>query len=161
MKTEAQIEDMAIALLKHLAPNMYIGKGLIQFTLEDAKESIRFIQKGLSDRAHNTDTTSDLRMLIVNRDRGLGKTTEAVKQAHRTGAYIIVKDRPRAVECMQLAEELHLNIRFPITFGEFLDSRLKGSYINNIVIDDADELFLSLFRGLDIEMITMNIKDVR
>jgi hypothetical protein len=108
----------------------------------------------------NSDT-SDLRMKIVNRDRGLGKTIETVKQAHRTGAYIIVKDRPRALECMRMAEELSLNIRFPVTFNEFLDSRMRGSHVRNIVIDDADDLFLSLFRGLHIEMITMNIKDAR
>lgn len=105
--------------------------------------------------------TSDLKMKLVNRDRGLGKTTEAVKQAHRTGAYIIVKDRRRALYCMQIAEELHLNIRFPVTFEEFLHSRMRGSHVRNIVIDDADDFFLSLFRGFRIEMVTMNIKDAR
>lgn len=100
-------------------------------------------------------------MKIVNLDRGEGKTTAAIKQAHETGAYIIVKSREEAHYTMRMAEELHLNIRFPVTFEEFLNSRMRGSHVRNIIIEDAERLFLSLFNGFEIEMVTLNIKDAR
>jgi len=102
-------------------------------------------------------------MKIVNLDRGEGKTTKAIEQAHKTGAYIICKNRNEAHYIMAMAKEKDLNIRFPITFEEFLHSGMRGSHVRNIIIEDAERLFLSLFENkrLEIEMITMNIKDAR
>lgn len=47
LKTEQEIEALANQLLKHLAPNCYIGHGLSRFDLEDAKSAILFIQQDL------------------------------------------------------------------------------------------------------------------
>ena len=100
-------------------------------------------------------------MKIYNLDRGEGKTTKAIEQAHKTGAYIICKNREEAVRTMRMAEENGLNIRFPITFDEFLGTRMRGSLVKNVIIEDAERLFLSLFQGLEVEMVTLNVKDAR
>lgn len=95
---------------------------------------------------------------IVNRPRQAGKTTEAIKKAHETGAYIICKNREMAQWISHRAEEMGTPIRFPITWEEFLSSdKMKSSYVKNVVIDNADDLFLSMFTGLKIEMITLDM----
>jgi hypothetical protein len=101
-------------------------------------------------------------MQIVNKARAMGKTTEAIKKAHETGAYMICLDRQEALRLSKQAEDMNMPIRFPVTWEEFLHSgKLKGSHVRNVVIDNADEIFLRMFSGLKIEMITLDIKNER
>jgi len=94
-------------------------------------------------------------MKIICKARGEGKTTDAVKVAIETGAYLIVRDR-RAVE--YLSRE-YPDLRFPITFDEFLRGEsVRGSFVKNFVIDDADEFirYVCAMKGaMQIDAITL------
>jgi len=64
-----------------------------------------------------------------------------VEIANEMGAYLIVRDRQAA---KRLSEQTN---RFPVTFEELLDSRMEGSRVRNIVIDDADEFLRRICGG--------------
>jgi hypothetical protein len=85
-----------------------------------------------------------------------GKTTECIKQAHKSGAYIVVINREEALRVSQYAEEIGCPVRFPVTFQELLKTGMKGSFVRNIVIDNGDMILERLFSGLKIEMMTVN-----
>lgn len=84
--------------------------------------------------------------------RGKGQTTEAVRIAKETGAYLIVRDKNTAIRISQQERDL----RFPVTFNELIVSRMKGSAIKNIVIDDVEDLknilLNSLTAGFDVTL---------
>ena len=94
-------------------------------------------------------------MRLLNTGRMMGKTTEAIKVAHKTGAYIIVPTRADALRVMGMAEGMALNIRFPITIDEYLRYGMDGSFVRNIVIDDLDRIIDRIFSGLTIEIATI------
>lgn len=75
---------------------------------------------------------------------------EAIKLANETGAYLIVHSHDEAVRLAPLCN------RFPVTFDEFLDNRMRGSHVRNIVIDQADMLIQRIASGLTIEGITLD-----
>ena len=68
--------------------------------------------------------------------RGEGQTTKAVELAKDTKAYLIVRDHKAA---QRLSAE-NPELRFPITFEELIQTKMKGSYVREIVIDDVEDL---------------------
>ena len=93
-------------------------------------------------------------MKLLWSGRRAGKTTKAILLAHETGAYLIVINREEALRVSKLADAMDKPIRFPVTIEEFLHGGMKGSYVRNLVIDNADEIFNRIFDGFEIEMIT-------
>lgn len=83
-----------------------------------------------------------------------GKTMEAIRIAARTGAYMIVANMDEAGRVADLAQSMGLEVRFPITFDEYLRSRMAGSRVRNVVIDNADEFLRRVFPGLTIDAAT-------
>ena len=95
-------------------------------------------------------------MEIILMDKGAGKTAELIRRSAETGFYILTKDLARARSVVKQAREMGLNIPFPITVAEYMrSSGLRGSYIKNIYIDDADDILLALFGRVNIEAITI------
>ena len=90
-------------------------------------------------------------MKTILNGRHKGKTTKAVRRAIKTGAYLVVRSHARAVEL----SEAHPKLRFPITYSDLLSNKLAGSYVRNIVIDDADDLLRHMLPGIAIEAITI------
>lgn len=90
-------------------------------------------------------------MIIEHSGRRMGKTTKAVKLANETGAYLIVPNKHQA---QQVSKEHKLD-RYPITIHEFLADKMKGSFVRNVVIDNADMVLEQIFNGLKIEGITL------
>lgn len=82
-----------------------------------------------------------------------GKTTELIKMAEATGAYIIVSNQKRAHDLFMFAESLGYKIPYPVPFEQC--RRVKRTFVKNILIDDADELLSMLFPGMTIDAITM------
>ena len=84
--------------------------------------------------------------------RGEGQTTEAVRLAKEKSAYLIVRDRKTAHRLSQQ----HPELRSPITFLELMDTRMRGSFIKDIVIDDVEYfkymLFCSITAGLNVTL---------
>ena len=88
-------------------------------------------------------------MKIIGTERGKGKTTEAVKIANDTGAYLVVHNQD---EVTRLSTKCN---RFPITYDELLDGHMKGSFVRNIVIDNIEMFIQRICPGLTIEAITI------
>lgn len=88
-------------------------------------------------------------------EKGSGKTTAVIEQAHETGAYIIVISDDEARRVAVLAEEMGKSIRYPVTIGEFLRGGMRGSRVKNIIIDNLDLMIRRICAGLDVELITM------
>ncbi len=88
---------------------------------------------------------------LIHRARRGGKTTEAVKLAIQTGAYLIVPNRN---EALRLSKEFP-ELRFPITWNEFLQSRMQGSFVRKVVIDNLDQCIQQMF-PFTIEAVTMS-----
>ena len=95
-------------------------------------------------------------MNIELRSRRAGKTTAAIHKAAETKAYIIVPTEQDKRRIVLQAEDMGVNIRHPVTLHEFLNDRMRGSWVRNVVIDDADRFLETLFEGLKIEMATIN-----
>ena len=94
-------------------------------------------------------------MKKIIRPRQAGKSSELIRIAEETNAYIIVATRARAVCLADLAQKQGRNILFPVTWGEYERSRFKGSYVRRILIDDADAVLEQVFKEVTIDAITM------
>lgn len=66
--------------------------------------------------------------------RRFGKTTRAIEIVNKRGGYLVVTDRKQAIDANAKTE------RFPITFDELLKTKMRGSFVRNIVIDNFDVL---------------------
>ena len=54
------------------------------------------------------------------------------------------------------AQSMGLNIPYPVTVEEYMRSGFRGSFINSILIDDADDVLSQVFSNVRIETITMS-----
>lgn len=99
-------------------------------------------------------------MNIIYKGRGKGKTTELIKMSAEKNLYILVADRNRQREVFNLARDLNMNILFPITIEEYFKSnKLKNSFVNTILIDDADDILQQIFNTVVIDTITITDKE--
>ena len=99
-------------------------------------------------------------MNIIYNGRGKGKTTELIKMSAEKNLYILVANRNSQREVFELARDLNLNIPFPITVEEYFTSgKLRGSFINTILIDDADDILQQIFNTVIIDTITITDKE--
>ncbi|WP_205135144.1 hypothetical protein [Virgibacillus halotolerans] len=73
--------------------------------------------------------------------RNCGKTTELIKISHEDQKYIVCSDRRRVEHVSRLARQMNLDIPFPIAVDEL---PLKGEYIKDVLVDDIEDVFLSL-----------------
>lgn len=94
-------------------------------------------------------------MKIIMLERGKGKTTELVKMSAETQTYILTATKQNVRHICQIADDLGLNIPYPITVNEYLDGKLKESFIKSILIDDVDCVLRSIFNTVQIDAITL------
>ena len=96
---------------------------------------------------------------ILQGGRRSGKTLALIQESARTGIYIMVANRERALQLSNQAREMGYNIPFPVTIQEWLQSpnRFSGSIIRRegIYIDDVDDVFRTIFWPLKINAVTM------
>jgi len=93
-------------------------------------------------------------MNVIHLKKGEGKTVEAIKIAHDTYSYLVVKDMERATKVYHYAIENGYQIPFPIKFETFLNKKYHGKGIKGFVIDDAD-LLLSKMVNVPLKAITL------
>lgn len=87
-----------------------------------------------------------------------GKTTELIKKSAETGMYIVTANRQMVNHTAKMAADMGLNIPYPIAFQDFLDAReniIRSSFIDKVLIDDADLCLQSIFGRIEIDTITM------
>ena len=95
-------------------------------------------------------------MIKIFRPRQQGKTTDLIKLSEATGHYILVADRKRADCVFQMAEKMGCHILTPVTVIDYFRTHgFAGSYIKDILIDDADAVLRMVFDKVNIEAITM------
>lgn len=93
-----------------------------------------------------------MRVFISRKD----KTTISIKEANKRGAYLVVKDTREASRVHRIAIDMGVNILFPITFNDILNDKMKGSFVRNIVIDNADMFIKKACDGLYVDLITLD-----
>lgn len=98
-------------------------------------------------------------MKVIMLERGKGKTTELVKISAETQTYILTATKQNVEHICQIADDLGLNIPYPITVNEYLNGKLRGSFIKNILIDNADCVLQSIFNTVQIDAITLTGED--
>ena len=95
-------------------------------------------------------------MIKIIKGRREGKTTELIKMSHYTNTYILVANRDRVDEISNMAREMKLDIPFPVTVDEYFSSHgFQGSFIRNILIDDAEDVLKTVFSRVIIDAITL------
>lgn len=77
-------------------------------------------------------------MKIYSGGRHNGKTTKLIIDAELHDRVILVWDRQRAKTIEEMARAMGRSIRQPITFEDLKRSRLMGSYVRKLLIDDAE-----------------------
>lgn len=83
-------------------------------------------------------------MKIISLPRRAGKTTAAIKEAAKTGKYILVLNKQQAKCVFTQAQSLGLHILFPITIDEVLKSR--DLPIKEVIVDEAGVILEYLIR---------------
>lgn len=80
-------------------------------------------------------------MKIYRRDRRTGKTTQLIKESHDKWRYIICANHQRAGEISKLAQQMGLDIPFPITVGEL---PIRSQFIKQVLVDDVEDVLQSM-----------------
>lgn len=91
----------------------------------------------------------------IIKPRQTGKTTDLIKISEKTGTYILTADRIRAGYVFNMAQEQNRNIPFPVALWDYQRTGFRGSFINHILIDDADAVLQELFKTIQIDALTM------
>jgi hypothetical protein len=92
--------------------------------------------------------------MIIGGSRGCGKTTEMIKIAHEEDLYIVCGSKQRVKHIADLAREMELNIRFPVSVSEL---PLKSNYIKRVLVDDIEDV-LSYFLGKPIHTASTSLE---
>lgn len=77
-------------------------------------------------------------MEVYAKPRQRGKTTDLIKLAAEEFLYIVCIDRAEAYRVAQAAEEMELDIPFPLTWGEFINHQYYDPGVRGFVIDNLD-----------------------
>ena len=94
-------------------------------------------------------------MKKIIKPRQAGKTTDLIEISEKTGVYILTANRNRAECVFRMAQEQNRNIPFPVTLWDYQKTGFRGSFINHILIDDAEAVLQELFRTVQIDALTM------
>ena len=88
--------------------------------------------------------------------KGCGKTTMLLEYSDNTGKYILTANERTKSMLKHQAKDLGFNIPEPVTVNEYFSSgKLKGSYIKDVLIDDADMVLQQVFDTVNISIMTM------
>lgn len=94
-------------------------------------------------------------MKKIIKPRGKGKTTELIKLSAKTNTYILVANKKRRKQLMELAYSMNVIIPYPVTIDDYMRTQFRGSFIKNILIDDAEDVLQSIFYTVVIDAITI------
>ena len=99
-------------------------------------------------------------MKVIYKGRGEGKTTKLIEESAQTGIYILCANRSAAQNIFNQAHDLNLNIPFPVTVEEYFRTHgFRGSFIREVLIDDADLVLQTVFDQVRIDEISLTNPD--
>lgn len=90
-------------------------------------------------------------MDLILKPRQAGKTTELIKMSNKEWLYIICCNKQRVEHISKMAQNMGLDIPYPISLGEL---PLRSPYIKKVLIDDADDVLTYLI-GKEIKAISI------
>ena len=104
-------------------------------------------------------------MKIIIGGRQTGKTTQLIKEAADRDGFIVTWSRDRAAQIFKMADDLGVNIRYPISIHDLMRCGLRGSYITTLYIDDAERMLSQImYEGTSgrghVEAITINLVEL-
>lgn len=79
-------------------------------------------------------------MKIYSGGRQNGKTAKLISYAEKYGYAILVRDRQAAEYIENTAHKMGARIRQPITLADLKRSKLRGSFVRGILIDNAEQV---------------------
>ena len=94
-------------------------------------------------------------MKIIYEKGCSGKTTQLIHISHEKNMYIMTTDKKRADNIFKKARKMGIYIPYPVTLADYMQGRLQGTHIREILIDDADDILKRIFYDLYIDTITM------
>ncbi len=88
--------------------------------------------------------------------RRTGKTTQLINLSAENGRYILVRNMQEASQIAKLANELGVNIPYPITVQEIVVGKLEGSSVlrDGLYVDNALDVLEQI---LGTEIVTASI----
>lgn len=98
-------------------------------------------------------------MKVITRPRQGGKTTEVIKLASRTYAYIICPDRQQVQHVASLARKMGVDIPFPLTWREFLEKQYYGAGIKGGFVIDNLDMCLQQMTPVEIHGVSLNASE--
>jgi hypothetical protein len=80
-------------------------------------------------------------MKLIVGDRQSGRTSDLIRaaaddEAHGLCVYIVCHSQEECFRIAREAEQMELNVRFPITYDEFLHRSYSGVNIDKLYIDN-------------------------
>lgn len=104
-------------------------------------------------------------MKIIVGGRRTGKTTALLKEAAENNAVIVTTDKHRAEILFNQARDLGLSIRMPVSLQDLKRSRLAGSFVNSLYIDEAEYVLAHLLGDMTggrghLDAITINLAEL-
>ena len=104
-------------------------------------------------------------MKIIVGGRRTGKTTALLKEAAEHNAVIVTTDKHRAEILFNQARDLGLSIRMPVSLQDLKRSRLAGSFVNSLYIDEAEYVLAHLLGDMTggrghLDAITINLAEL-
>ena len=94
-------------------------------------------------------------MKIIYEKGCSGKTMQLIHISHEKNIYIMAADAKRADIIFKKARKIGIYIPYPVTLQDYMQGRLQGTQIREILIDDADDILKKIFYDLCIDTITM------
>lgn len=82
-------------------------------------------------------------MRVVVAERGSGKTDNMIALAAFHKSYIVCPTHDDAQRIWLRSQQLNENIRFPISWREFINRRYYAMGVENFIIDDLDRCIQS------------------
>lgn len=86
--------------------------------------------------------------------KGFGKTYQLIKKSAESGDYIVCHSQDECSRIQSEAYKLKINIRFPITYEEFINKRYHVNGVSGFLIDNV-EMFLQSLTQVPINAITL------
>jgi len=96
---------------------------------------------------------------VVTAPRQAGKTTQAIKKAAESGAYIVSCNYRQAQLTAQMAKDAYYDIHYPLSHDEYIGGVFSGSNIKEFIIDDAHLLLSRWAKAVPISMITISQRE--
>lgn len=98
-------------------------------------------------------------MTIITGKRGTGKSTWLLHESARTMQYIVCSHHAVATSLVRAAQNLGLDIPFPLTYEDFLQHRYYGKGIKGFLIDDAESLFQHISGSVSVTAVVLGINE--